>query len=278
MAASRELTAYAFVERVELLARLDDVTSAMQEALAPFGIDSFIVTGLPTKWQPFEELVMASRWPVEFLMLYIENDYARVDPLSRRSILSRMPFEWDAASYRTDPDPLVVELMQLAAQFHMRHGFLIPIHGPNGEEGCVSTAAADLHLSARAKAAVHMISLYAFERMRSLRKLLPADTFPADAARARGADLGGARQIGFADQPRAQHFQAYGRRAYADCDPQAWRRQPHRGGSDSVARSHHRSIDFGCDFREFHTRRFPRGSSVRALCRYTFATILPRYM
>jgi LuxR family quorum sensing-dependent transcriptional regulator len=173
MAASRELTAYAFVERVELLARLDDVTSAMQEALAPFGIDSFIVTGLPTKWQPFEELVMASRWPVEFLMLYIENDYARVDPLSRRSILSRMPFEWDAASYRTDPDPLVVELMQLAAQFHMRHGFLIPIHGPNGEEGCVSTAAADLHLSARAKASVHLISLYAFERMRSLRKLLP---------------------------------------------------------------------------------------------------------
>jgi len=173
MAASRELLAYAFVERVELLARLDDVTSAMEDALAPFGIESFIVTGLPTKWQPFEELVMASRWPAEFFMLYIENDYARVDPLSRRSIQSRMPFEWDADSYRTDPDPLVVEMMQHAAQFRMRRGFLIPIHGPNGEEGYVSTAAADLDLSARAKASIHLISLYAFERMHSLRRLLP---------------------------------------------------------------------------------------------------------
>ena len=173
MAASRELLAYAFVERGELLAQLDDVTSAMEDALAPFGIESFIVTGLPTKWQPFEELVMASRWPAEFFMLYIENDYARVDPLSRRSIQSPMPFEWDANSYRTDPDPLVVEMMQHAAQFRMRRGFLIPIHGPNGEEGYVSTAAADLDLSARAKASIHLISLYAFERMRSLRRLLP---------------------------------------------------------------------------------------------------------
>jgi LuxR family quorum sensing-dependent transcriptional regulator len=173
MAASRELLAYAFVERVELLAQLDDVTSAMEDALVPFGIESFIVTGLRTKWQPFEEVVMASRWPAEFFTLYVENDYARVDPLSRRSIQSRMPFEWDADSYRTDPDPLVVEMMQHAAQFRMRRGFLIPIHGPNGEEGCVSTAAADLDLSARAKASIHLISLYAFERMRSLRRLLP---------------------------------------------------------------------------------------------------------
>jgi LuxR family transcriptional regulator, quorum-sensing system regulator BjaR1 len=165
--------AIAFVDEIEGMSRLDDVTGAMEQSLAPFGIDSFIVTGLPTKWQPFEELVMASRWPAEFFMLYIENDYARFDPLCRRSIQSRMPFEWDADSYRTDPDPRVVEMMQRAAEFGLRRGMLVPIHGPNGEEGCVSTAAAKLDLSARAKASIHLISLYAFERMRRLRGPLP---------------------------------------------------------------------------------------------------------
>ena len=165
--------ALAFVDAVERLTRLDDVTAAMEQSLAPFGVDSFIVTGLPTKRQPFEELVMASRWPAEFFMLYIENDYARIDPLWRRSVQSRLPFAWDADAYRTDPDSRVVEMMRHAAQFGMRRGFLVPIHGSNGDEGCVSIAAAELDLTVRAKASIHLISLYGFERMRGLRGPLP---------------------------------------------------------------------------------------------------------
>jgi LuxR family quorum sensing-dependent transcriptional regulator len=167
------LDALAFVDAVERLPRLDDVTAAMEQSLAPFGIESFIVTGLPTKRQPFEELVMASRWPAEFFMLYIENDYARIDPLWRRSAQSHLPFEWDADAYRTDPEPGVVEMMRHAARLGMRRGFLVPVHGPNGRAGCVSAAAADLALTARAKASIHLISLYGFERMRSLRGPLP---------------------------------------------------------------------------------------------------------
>jgi LuxR family quorum sensing-dependent transcriptional regulator len=169
----RTLDALAFVDAVERLSRLDDVTSVMEQSLARFGVETFIVTGLPTKRQPFEELVMASRWPAEFFMLYIENDYARIDPLARRSVQSHFPFEWDADAYRSDPDPRVVELMRHAAQFGMRRGFLVPIHGPNGEEGCVSTAATDLALTAHARASIHLISLYAYQRMRSLRGPLP---------------------------------------------------------------------------------------------------------
>jgi LuxR family quorum sensing-dependent transcriptional regulator len=161
--------ACAFVDEVEQLAELDDVTSAMERSLAPFGIESFIVTGLPTKRQPFEELVMASRWPAEFFMLYVENDYARVDPVCRRSIESHMPFEWAADDYRSDPDPRVTEMMERAVAFGLRRGYVVPIHGPDGEEGCVAMAGADLRLSAQDKAMLHMISLYGFDRMRRLR-------------------------------------------------------------------------------------------------------------
>ncbi len=88
----------------------------------------FIVTGLPIRQQTFEKLVIAARWPAEFFTLYIDNDYARFDPIHRRCIHSHAPFVWRAESYTSNID-----------------------------------------LPARDKPAIHLMALYAFERMRSLR-------------------------------------------------------------------------------------------------------------
>src|ERR1043165_6623658 len=108
--ASRD--AFGFVGKLDLLSTVDDVANAFLEAIARYGIDHFIATGLSTKGLAFEELVIASRWPPEFFTLYVDNDYARFDPLIRRSIQSHMPFEWQADAYRSDGDPRVVELMR----------------------------------------------------------------------------------------------------------------------------------------------------------------------
>lgn len=165
--ASRD--AFGFVDELDLLPTVDDVANAFQEAVARHGIEHFIATSLSTKGLAFEELVIASRWPSEFFMLYVENDYARFDPLIRRSIQSHMPFEWQADSYRSDGDPRVVEVMRRAAEFGLKHGYLVPIHGPKGYEGCVSMTAEKLDLWPRRRSAVHLMALYAFDRMRSLR-------------------------------------------------------------------------------------------------------------
>jgi LuxR family transcriptional regulator, quorum-sensing system regulator BjaR1 len=164
---SREV--FTFIDGLERLSTLDCVSMALEEALAPFGIESFIVTGLPTKDRPFDDLVIASRWPPEFFMLYVENDYARFDPLTQQSIQAHMPFEWSAESYRSSADSRVAEVMARSADFGLRHGYLVPIHGPSGYEGCVSMAGAELTLSGSAKAAIHLMALYAFDRMRRLR-------------------------------------------------------------------------------------------------------------
>jgi LuxR family quorum sensing-dependent transcriptional regulator len=169
--ASRD--AFGFVAELERLPAIDDVADAFKDAIARYGIDHFIAAGLFAKGHAFEELVIASRWPSELFMLYVESDYARFDPLIRRSIQSHMPFEWQAESYLTDDNPRVAELMRRAADFGLRHGYLVPIHGPKGYEGYVSMAARKLDLSARAKMALHVMALYAFDRMRRLRGNLP---------------------------------------------------------------------------------------------------------
>jgi LuxR family quorum sensing-dependent transcriptional regulator len=169
--ARRDVThdAFGFVDALDTLSTVGDVANAFEHAAARYGIQHFIAIGLSVKGQPFEDVVVASRWPAEFFMLYVENDYARSDPLIRRSMQSHMPFEWQADSYRSDGDPRVVEIMSRAADFGLKHGYVVPIHGPKGYEGCVSMAANALELSAHARSAVHLMALYAFDRMRTLR-------------------------------------------------------------------------------------------------------------
>jgi LuxR family quorum sensing-dependent transcriptional regulator len=160
---------FGFIEALDDFSTVADVANAFQHALAPCGLQHFVAIGLPAKGQRFEDAVIASRWPAELFMLYVDNDYARSDPLIRRSRQSHMPFEWRADAYRSDGDPRVVELMRRVADFGLRHGYLVPIHGPKGYEGCVSTAADALRLSVEAKSAVHLMALHAFDRMRTLR-------------------------------------------------------------------------------------------------------------
>ena len=173
--AQRDVTddAFGFVDGLAGLSTVDDVASAFERAVAPFGIQHFIAIGIAIKGQPFEDIVIASRWPAALFMLYVENDHARFDPLIRRSSQSRMPFEWRADAYRADGDPRVAEIMRRTADHGLKHGYIVPIHGPKGYEGCISMAASALDLSAQAKAAVHLMALYAFDRMRTLRGSLP---------------------------------------------------------------------------------------------------------
>jgi LuxR family quorum sensing-dependent transcriptional regulator len=173
--------AFTFIDGLEQLSTLDDVTGALERALARFGIDTFIVVGAPAKDQPFEDAVIASRWPPEFFMLYVENDYARSDPLGSCSSQSRMPFEWRADTYRSNADSRVVEVMGRAADFGLGHGYLVPIHGPGGYEGCVSMAGRSLHLSSHAKLALHLLATYAFDRMRRMRGEQPDKKSPLTA-------------------------------------------------------------------------------------------------
>jgi LuxR family transcriptional regulator, quorum-sensing system regulator BjaR1 len=167
------INAFGFVDALERLSTVDDVAGAFERAVAQFGIQHFIAIGAPVKGQAFEDIVIASRWPAPLFMLYVENDHARFDPLIRRSSQSHMPFEWRADAYRADGDLRGAEILRRTADHGLKHGYLVPIHGPRGYEGCVSMAAAALELSAQAKSAVHLMALYAFDRMRTLRGKLP---------------------------------------------------------------------------------------------------------
>jgi LuxR family quorum sensing-dependent transcriptional regulator len=159
--------AFAFVENLDRLATPAAILDAMETSLSRFGFDSFIVAGLPGPGERVERVVLLKKWPAGWFEIYINRDYIRHDPIIRRCRNAVQPFEWADAPFDPKAEPRSLEVMNRATDFGMKRGFCLPIHGINGYEACISMSGTDLDLTPRTKPALHLMSMYAFERIRS---------------------------------------------------------------------------------------------------------------
>lgn len=160
--------AFAFIELLEKHSSPDEILNQMEKSLGRFGFENFILTGLPNPHQKAEQMVLARKWPQGWFEVYIKQNYVAVDPVVRLCRNSVNPFEWGEAPFNRDTEPLALEVMNRAADYRMSNGFCIPIHGLTGYEACVSLGGVSLDLSQRTKPAIHLMGMYAFERIRQL--------------------------------------------------------------------------------------------------------------
>ena len=165
--------AFRFVEELDGLATPGAILDAMEASLSRFGFDSFIVTGLPAPGETVERVVLLKKWPPGWFEIYTGRHYVRHDPVIRHCRNSVQPFEWSEAPFDPEGEPRALEVMHRAADFGMRQGFCLPIHGIKGYEACISMSGIDLDLSTRTKPALHLMSMYAFERIRAHLKPVP---------------------------------------------------------------------------------------------------------
>src|SRR3712207_3235407 len=127
----------------------------MERSFSYFGFENFIMTGLPHPDQRIEGLVLLKKWPLEWYRRYTGKGYDRFDPVIRLCRQTVQPFEWAEASYNPEIDLRAVEVMRGAAEFGMRDGYCLPIHGLNGYEACLSMSGPHLDLTSRTKPALH---------------------------------------------------------------------------------------------------------------------------
>lgn len=83
----------------------------------------FILSGYPRAWREH----------------YDRHSYLAIDPVIMRALGTVLPFAWDELD---QSDPAVARLFQEGAQFGLRHGFSVPVHGAHGEGGVLSLARA----------------------------------------------------------------------------------------------------------------------------------------
>ncbi len=165
--------AFELIERLERLSTPEAVIEAVQAVVGRFGFEFFCFNTFPRPPQKFDEVMLASKLPPEWLKLYIEQDYAHVDPTIRWCKQTIHPFEWKDAPYDPEREPRAAELVQRATEFGLSRGFWVPIPGPKGTEGGVWMGGARPELTAASKRVIHFIGLYTFDRLRRTKASAP---------------------------------------------------------------------------------------------------------
>jgi len=158
--------AFEFIEELDRLATPQEIIDAMERTFSRFGFENFIMAGLPHPEQRIESLVLLKKWPLDWYQRYTSNGYDRHDPVIRLCRQTVQPFEWSEARYDPETNPRGAEIMRGAADFGMKQGYCLPIHGLNGFEACLSMSGPSLDLTAQTKPALHLMAMYAFERAR----------------------------------------------------------------------------------------------------------------
>jgi LuxR family quorum sensing-dependent transcriptional regulator len=161
--------AFEFIEHLDCLSSPAAVGISAAALAGQFGFEWFVFMGLaPHPGQSFDDLVYAGRFPPGFRELYASRDYGRYDPLVHRAISSSGPFEWHWTEHGEDDGPRASEVMRNFIDFGISGGFITPIHGPGGYEAGVALAGARPDLPGPYKPALHLMMLYAFDRIRQI--------------------------------------------------------------------------------------------------------------
>ncbi len=147
---------------------IDVLADTLNTAFGAYGVDHFIVAGLPDLTVRFEKMVLLKHWSADWFDVYTSQQYVLDDPVVRMCRSTTMPFDWTEAPFDAEREPRAVELMNTAHDFGLKRGFSIPVHSLNGLEACFSVSGAKPEFDDGARAALHLIALYAFERVRRL--------------------------------------------------------------------------------------------------------------
>ncbi|GJE58123.1 helix-turn-helix transcriptional regulator [Methylobacterium trifolii] len=160
--------AFEIVNNLRRATRISDILQEMRAAGGVFGYDAFIITNLPSEEEiSTQNCAMVPSWPEGWRKRYFERDYLRIDPVAHQVKRTTEPFLWSEAPYSAD-DTASARVMNEATEFSLTQGFCVPIHHMNGLGGGVSFGAKHLDLSEAAKAALHLVSMYAYQRAETL--------------------------------------------------------------------------------------------------------------
>jgi LuxR family quorum sensing-dependent transcriptional regulator len=160
------------LEAIATIRALDD-PQAVQEhfarAVSGYGIEFFACTQLPRPGESLSSLVLGGIWPSEWTLRYISHDYILRDPVVAEVFRTLYPFDWTELGTRPSLATPARRIMAEAAEFGLRQGFTVPLHGMEGETAVVSMAGRTCALDdPRAGAELHLLSIYTHARLREL--------------------------------------------------------------------------------------------------------------
>ncbi|MBZ9994076.1 LuxR family transcriptional regulator [Mesorhizobium sp. BH1-1-4] len=137
--------------------------------IVQFGFSYFILTGLPSQGQRFENLVLERFWPEDWMSHYVSREYIKRDPVALASLAHRAPFTWkDATIQASEFGSAGDRIMMEAADAGLKDGVCVPIPVRNALAGCISLAGEAPITEKGALESVNVLSLTFASRLQLL--------------------------------------------------------------------------------------------------------------
>lgn len=159
--------AFDFIERVDRARTPAAISDELFRIIPDFGFHCFCISGMPELGESMRDYLLLSGWPTGWLERYVDRGYVHVDPVIRKLKATTYPFRWDDAPYDREREPDAHRVMTEATEFRMHGGLTVPIFSVSGfQAGVTFGAEHEADLSERARAALHLIAIYAHNAVR----------------------------------------------------------------------------------------------------------------
>jgi len=158
------------LEALERAPSILKVKEVFRRAVERFGFTSFLCSAPPRPEEGSVDPVLFDAWSRDWRQRYSKRRHYLHDPMLRELQRTADPFTWDAVAARSPHSPDEQRVMDEAADFGMRGGFVVPIYGVGGQLHAVTMTGLDPQTDSQARAELHLISIYAYARAKHLKK------------------------------------------------------------------------------------------------------------
>lgn len=148
---------------------VEDVMNLMTDVGRHYGLDQFVLSGMPLPGETMEPYMLLSGWDEGWLERYTSENYVFDDPIVQRMQQSVTPFAWSDVRFKRGEGSRAEKIMNEAGDFGLNDGFMIPVYSHNGFEAGLSYGAKNLELTYEDKTAIHLIGIYAHNKVREFK-------------------------------------------------------------------------------------------------------------
>ncbi|MDH4415450.1 MAG: LuxR family transcriptional regulator [Rhizobium sp.] len=145
----------------------DEVLDCLGKVAKAFGMDCYAISGIPLPTERIDPYFMLNAWPKGWFERYVEENYVHVDPVIYRTKMSNEAFVWSEALADKPISRTARRVMNEATEFGMLDGYSVPLHSVGGFQAIVTFGARKVELSNEQRGALHIVSIYAHNRLRA---------------------------------------------------------------------------------------------------------------
>lgn len=154
------------VDAFRTLTSVEAVRSRLFSAAERLGFKYLVCCDLPRPGENLKAMQLVNSWPAAWANRYFARNYVLHDPMVRELFRTCRPFRWDEVLERRKMERAERAVMREAADFGMRQGLVVPIHGCDGRTGVLGMAGDYCDFDARSGAEIHLVAIYAHARLK----------------------------------------------------------------------------------------------------------------